>query len=214
MKKIAIEGGPCAGKTTGLRILLRDFPRGRNFPLVIPEAATLLKQGGIVPRDVGDVRFQQEIVRLQIQNEDRWEEMARNMEEVLGREAILLCDRGILSGAAYFPEEGSFQEEVLGPLGLDTEAVLRRYHGVVHMVSVANDAPDLYTCEDNAARTEKVEEAKILDACTLDAWRGASPFAVPNVVDGRRISLEEKADLLLKEVCRFAGIPLHIPDNL
>lgn len=48
----------------------------------------------------------------------------------------------------------------------------RRYDAVIHLVSAAIGAEKYYTTENNAARTETIEEAQALDFRVLNAWVG------------------------------------------
>ena len=54
--KIAVTGGPCAGKTTALSRIQRDFSHLGYTVLIVPETATLLISGGVAPWTCGTRR--------------------------------------------------------------------------------------------------------------------------------------------------------------
>ena len=47
--KIVITGGPCAGKTTGMGKIQREFSKRGYTVLFVPETATELITGGVAP---------------------------------------------------------------------------------------------------------------------------------------------------------------------
>ncbi|OFW83541.1 MAG: hypothetical protein A2018_03645 [Alphaproteobacteria bacterium GWF2_58_20] len=168
MQKIVLTGGPCAGKSTVLQALKQRYG---NKVMVVPEAATMLMGSGF-PMPGRDLPWspawqeclQKAICSLQCALEDACMLAAREN----GAE-ILVCDRGLLDGAAY-TEGGlpAFQEK----FGLDTAAAHARYARIVHLESVAVCAPHLYGTASNQVRFESVEEAAALDAKTRAAWQG------------------------------------------
>ena len=49
VKKIVLTGGPCAGKTTALQQIEREFTEKGYHVLIVPEAASILIGAGIRP---------------------------------------------------------------------------------------------------------------------------------------------------------------------
>ena len=47
--KIVITGGPCAGKTTGMARIQKEFAKRGYTVLFVPETATELITGGVAP---------------------------------------------------------------------------------------------------------------------------------------------------------------------
>ena len=94
--RIVLTGGPGGGKTTAADLFRREI--GERV-VIVPEAATLLFSGGF-PRTV-DTRArmaaQQAIYHVQTQLE--------NVQSALYPDRVLLCDRGTIDGAAYWPDE-------------------------------------------------------------------------------------------------------------
>ena len=92
--RIVFTGGPGGGKTTALDLFRRELGN-RYVPL--PEAATLLFLNGFPRSSVPPAvtATQEAIFRVQ-----------RAMEDIHGSlypENVLLCDRGTVDGAAYWP---------------------------------------------------------------------------------------------------------------
>ena len=167
MKKIVLTGGPCAGKSTALERLKKIF--GERV-MVVPEAATMLMAGGF-PKPGRDLSWSPEWQRhlqnavfpLQCTLEDACELAAREK----GAE-ILICDRGLLDGAAYTP--GGLPA-FLETFGVDEGGAHGRYARVIHLESVAVCNPALYGNIGNEVRFETQEEAAALDAKTAATWQ-------------------------------------------
>jgi hypothetical protein len=156
MKRIAISGGPGGGKTTAADLFRREL--GHRVALV-PEAATLLYAGGFPRSDVHRVRVavQRSIYHTQ-----------RNLEDVIAElhpEAILLCDRGTVDGAAYWPGP---HEEFFGAVGSSLEIELARYDAVIFFESGAVGGMNAST--GNPHRKETIAEAAALDAALREIW--------------------------------------------
>ncbi len=161
MQMIVLTGGPCAGKSTVLKA-------AAHTPglVVVPEAATLLLEGPMPAPKVWTQEwqdaFQAAILKLQLQQE----------EEALERGGqTILCDRGLLDGAAYVP---GGQAEYCRRFGLDLELVLNRYQQVIHLESLATARPELYGKGNNEHRFESLGEAQALEGRTRAAWHGHS----------------------------------------
>lgn len=168
--RIALTGGPCAGKTTALREVREQFG---NQVLVMPEVASILLEHGF-PRPGKDVQlcarwidsFQSSVLPVQVNMENEYANMAA---ERISR--ILLCDRGILDGAAYLGKGLPF---FLDRFGLSAEEVYARYDAVVHLESLAVSNPELYEQlqGSNPARYESPEEAAAMDWAIQEVWNG------------------------------------------
>ena len=68
-KKIVLTGGPCAGKTTALTELEKEFTEKGYQVLMVPEAATILINSGIRPfgpHKLKTVDFQSQVIKLQL----------------------------------------------------------------------------------------------------------------------------------------------------
>lgn len=193
VKKIVITGGPCSGKTTGMDRIVKELDERGYGVLIIPETATELILGGILPSDdsLGMCTFQYVLIKKQCQKEQLYEEVAQMLPY---EKIVILLDRGILDSKIYVTEE-EFQE-VLKRFALNEKEVQNRYDAVFHLVTAADGAEEFYTLSNNSARTETVEEAKRLDKRGISVWKGHPHFrAIDNSTD-----FEGKIQRLLNDI--------------
>jgi predicted ATPase len=162
--RIVLTGGPGGGKTTAADLFRREI--GERV-VVVPEAATLLFLGGF-PRS--DTPLAREAVQRAIFH------VQRNLEDVqsaLYPERILLCDRGTLDGAAYWPGE---PEDFFSSLGTTVEAELARYDAVIFFETAAKGHISIEG--GNPIRTEDEEQALALDARLRTIWQRHERFVL------------------------------------
>lgn len=165
--KIILTGGPGGGKTTAAELFLREF---RERLSLVPETATALFKGGY-PRvsDPTVIRLMQSSI-FHIQ---------RNMEDIyqhLFPEHILLCDRGTIDGAAYWPAPSS---DFFKSMGTTYEDELARYEVVIFFETAA--AGGFPIDLGNKVRIEGKNEAIELDRKLFDLWSKHPRFIfIPN----------------------------------
>ncbi|MGZ3710731.1 MAG: ATP/GTP-binding protein [Bdellovibrionota bacterium] len=163
--KIVLTGGPCAGKTTMVKMIEQAFPAS---VVGVPEAASLLFNGGFprfqgpeaicaVQRAIFSVQHELEVTYL-----------------VEYPEKALVLDRGVIDGAAYWPEG---PENFFAALGTSFEAELARYDKVIYLTSAAESDYLLHKGR-NPNRKEDWQEAQRLDALTLSLWRKHPNFTL------------------------------------
>ncbi|MBW1761390.1 MAG: AAA family ATPase [Deltaproteobacteria bacterium] len=155
--RIVLTGGPGGGKTTAADLFRREI--GDKI-VVVPETATMLFMGGF-PR-VGETKAraatQRAIFHAQVGLED--------VQGALYPGRVLLCDRGTIDGAAFWPDdapEGFFES-----LGTSLKRELTRYDAVIFFESAA--VGDISIEGGNPARTESNEEARRLDMRLRKLW--------------------------------------------
>src|SRR5512135_3538301 len=154
--RIVLTGGPGGGKTTAADLFRREI--GERV-VVVPEAATMLFSGGF-PR-VGDpaARRATQCAIFHVQ---------RHLEKVQSArfpERILLCDRGTVDGAAYWPDEPQAFFDAVGT----TEAEeLAHYDGVIFFETAA--VGGIAVEGGNPARIESNAEAIELDRRLRAIW--------------------------------------------
>ena len=165
--RIVLTGGPGGGKTTAADLFRREIG---NRVVIVPEAATLLFQGGF-PRspDARAAQFAQTAI-FQVQ---------RNLEDVqaaLFPGRTLLCDRGTVDGAAYWPGEA---HHYFKAVGTTLEAELRRYDAVIFFETAAIAGISIEG--GNPVRNESLKQAVKLDARLRALWSQHPRFVlVPN----------------------------------
>lgn len=152
-RRIVLTGGPGGGKTTAADLFRREL--GERVVLV-PEAATLLFAGGF-PRHASRLAVraaQRAIFHVQRGLEDA------QAAHYPGR--ILLCDRGTVDGAAYWPDgDGQHPDEFFAAVGTSLEEELKRYDAVLHFQSAAVGGIDIEG--GNPVRNETLPEAVRID---------------------------------------------------
>lgn len=168
MHKIVFDGGPCGGKTTIGKRLKEKYP---SLVFVTPEVASCLTKE-LIPLPGRDVElssawlfdFQTAVLPAQITMEKMWADALRNTET-----KIMIIDRGLLGGAAYFP--GGL-ENFLKYFSLELGESLARYDMVVHFETLAKSKPELFGKTDNEQRYESSPaEAIELDERIKNIWK-------------------------------------------
>lgn len=154
--RIVLTGGPGGGKTTAADLFRREI--GEKVVLV-PEAATMVFSGGF-PRSSEPLAIhaaQRAIYAVQ-----------RNLEDVqaaLYPDRVLLCDRGTVDGAAYWPgEPHHFFDEI----GSSLKQELARYDAVIFFESAAVGGMGIEG--GNPIRNESLEKAVELDRKLRALW--------------------------------------------
>ena len=154
--RIVLTGGPGGGKTTAADLFRREI--GERV-VIVPEAATLLFSGGF-PRagtDLAVHAVQRAIYHVQ-----------RNLEDAqaaLFPGRILLCDRGTVDGAAYWPDA---PHHFFNAIGSTQEAELARYDAIIFFETAA--AGGLHIEGGNPVRNESIQQAVALDRKLRTLW--------------------------------------------
>ncbi len=166
--RIVVTGGPGGGKTTAADLFRRELG-GRV--VVVPEAATLLFAGGFPRYLEPDARKAAQTAIFHVQKNLEDVQAARHLDR------ILLCDRGTLDGAAYWP--GPDGREFFRHLGTTYDAELERYDGVIFFETAA--AGGLPIEGNNPIRIESSDEALAIDRRLQDLWSKHPRYTfVPN----------------------------------
>ncbi|HWG45336.1 MAG TPA: ATP-binding protein [Gemmataceae bacterium] len=168
--KVVLTGGPCAGKTSCLCAIRAHFG---DQVVTMPETATLLLSSGFPPPGHASIHsapdewiqaFQGAILSIQQEVEASCKRLARNC-----RVRLIVCDRGVLDGAAYWP---GGREAFLRHFGQSLEDCFARYQSVLHLQSLAESHPHLYGPEGNAIRYEGLADALRVEQAVRAAWEG------------------------------------------
>ena len=197
--KIVITGGPCAGKTTAITRIQKEFERRGYRVLFVSETATELITGGVAPWTCGsNLDYQICQVGLQKYKESVFEQAASTMDS---DKILIVCDRGVLDNKAYMTQEEF--DAVLRSLGTNEVAERDKYDAVFHMVTAAKGALEAYTTANNEARRETPEEAAALDDKLIACWTGHPHL---RVIDNSG-DFESKLRRTVAEISAFLGEP-------
>ena len=199
--KIALTGGPCAGKTTALVRIIEHFTSLGYQVFTLPEIPTICIQAGVnYLTDDRQYHYQSEKATLlmQMHIEDQFMEIAAKC----GKPALLVCDRGTMDISTYLPEET--WQALMNDIGTNTIQLRdSRYDAVLHLVSAANGAEEFYTTANNAARSEDARTARMLDIKLISAWNGHPHL---RIIDNSR-DFENKLKAVIKEISVVMGLP-------
>ena len=170
--RIVLTGGPGAGKTAVLELIRQSFCK---HVTVLPESAGIIFGGGFPRRNGINLRMAAQRAIFYVQRELETAADAENP-------AIVLCDRGTVDGAAYWPGE---PEGFFSSISTSVDEQLQHYHAVIHL---RTPSPSAGYNRSNPLRVETAEEAAAIDARIALIW-GPHP---------RRFVVEASADFLTK----------------
>jgi predicted ATPase len=162
--RIVVTGGPGGGKTTAADMFRREIG---DRVVVVPEAATMMFGGGFPRYEQPHARKAAQRAIFHVQ---------RNLEDVQAArypDRILLCDRGTIDGAAYWPET---PEDFFQAMGTSLEQELARYDGVIFFESAAVGGMGIEG--GNPVRRETLGQAAALDASLRTIWSGHPNFVI------------------------------------
>lgn len=154
--RIVLTGGPGGGKTTAADLFRREIGEG---VVIVPESATILFQGGF-PRSMEPHALrsaQMAIFHVQRRLED--------VQSALFPGRTLLCDRGTIDGAVYWPGGAA---EYFKAVGTTLEAELARYDAVIFFETAARGGVSIEG--GNPVRNESLTEAVKLDDKLRAVW--------------------------------------------
>lgn len=163
--RIVVTGGPGGGKTTAADLFRREIG---DSVVVVPEAATLLFSGGFPRSEEQHARRSAQCAIFHVQTH------LENVQSALYPDRVLLCDRGTVDGAAYWPEgesDGFFQA-----VGTTYEHELSRYDAVLFFESAAGGG--MAVEGGNPIRIESQQEALQLDRRLKQLWSAHPRFYV------------------------------------
>ncbi|MCB0369002.1 MAG: AAA family ATPase [Bdellovibrionales bacterium] len=190
--RVVLTGGPGGGKTTAADLYRREI--GEDV-VIVPEAATILYSGGFPRRgDVGVRKATQRAIYC----------VQKNLEDAQSefyKSRILLCDRGTVDGAVYWP---GHHADFFSHVGTTLEDELDRYDAVIFFETAAVGGISIEG--GNAARIETLAEALELDKKLKDLWSQHPRFVfIPH-----EVSFIKKINTGLKELAKLvAGYQSH-----
>lgn len=154
--RVVLTGGPGGGKTTAADLYRREIG---DDVVIVPEAATLLYLGGFPRKGEIGVRkaTQRAIYHVQVNLE--------GAQSAYYRSRVLLCDRGTVDSAVYWPNS---PDEFFTEMGTTLEDELSRYDAVLFFETAA--VGGLAFEGGNPTRIESVKEAVLLDQKLKTLW--------------------------------------------
>jgi predicted ATPase len=157
VRRIAVTGGPGAGKTTLWRSIIAEH--GERI-VAVPEVATLMLRHVFPPVQTERERraLQRSIFRVQ-------HDLEAVHEVQLRAGQVLLCDRGTPDGGGYWPEG---HEAFAAAMLTTCEAELARYEAVLFLETAAAD--NLAIAANNDTRTEDRDAAVAVDRRLHAVW--------------------------------------------
>ncbi len=160
--KIALTGGPGGGKSTAAELFKREY---KDQISLVPEVATLLFKGGYPRVDSPLVveSIQSSIFHVQKNIENTYATLFPNH--------TLLCDRGTVDGAAYWPQG---PEDFFNRMGTTLKKEFESYDAVIFFETAA--AAGLSIDLGNPVRNEDQRKAIELDLRLKDLWSQHSHF--------------------------------------
>jgi len=176
----------------------KEFTKRGYMVMFVSETASELILGGVSPYTIDtNQNFQDAIVKLQLEKEKIYEESAKHVKDY--DKVLIVYDRGVIDCKAYMTELEF--NNALKKLNKNEIELRDKYDAVFHLVSVAKDAKEIYTKENNKARRENVEEAERKDDETLRAWMGHPHL---RVIDNST-DFENKMRRLMSEISHVLG---------
>ena len=195
-RHVVLTGGPGAGKTAILEVIRQAFCQHVK---VLPEAAGIVFGGGFPRGESVPLRQAAQRAIFYVQREL---ETAADSETP----AVVLCDRGTIDGAAYWPD----QDDLWSAVGTTLEEQLKRYDAVIHLRTPAID--NGYN-QANPLRIESAADAASIDARIAELWEGhprrfivdASPDFIGKAARAIEILRAEMPECCRRHVIPFLG---------
>ena len=163
-RRIAITGGPGAGKTTLWQALASAHP---EHVLAVPEVATKMFEH-VFP----SVQNERERCAVQRAIFDVQHNLERFYEARLAAGQVLLCDRGTPDGGGYWPDG---HEAFFAAMNSEWERELERYEAVLFLETAA--ASGLSIAAGNPIRSEDQAAACAVDRRLRSVWRKHPNYA-------------------------------------
>jgi hypothetical protein len=189
--RIVLTGGPGGGKTTAADLFRREI--GESV-VVVRETATLLYSGGF-PRGANHAvkrATQKAIYHVQTNLEDA--------QYANYAQRVLLCDRGTVDGAVYWPDQ---PDDFFTALNTSLENELARYDAVLFFETAA--VGDISIEGGNPIRIESNKEAIHLDQKLKSLWSQHPRFIfIPHnhsFIKKINIGLEELSSIVSEWQC-------------
>ncbi|OGF62715.1 hypothetical protein A2662_02150 [Candidatus Giovannonibacteria bacterium RIFCSPHIGHO2_01_FULL_45_33] len=179
--EIALTGGPCSGKTTGIKKMQKKFTKDGYKVFIGREIATDVILGGV--GDMAELAKKDMKQFIEVQRRILWENLDQR-KNVLERakifrneKCLVLYDSTAMDGKAYMLP-GAY-ERILKQERLTYFDVRDCFHGGVYLVTAAEGAEKFYTLKNNKARYEStLKAAREMDRKRRNVWLGHPHFRI------------------------------------
>ena len=194
LRRVVLTGGPGAGKTAVLELIRRSLC---EHVVVLPESAGIVFGGGFPRTENAAVRRAAQRAIFFVQRE--LEAAAESSNP-----AIVLCDRGTVDGAAYWPGPDTLWSSV----GASRLTELARYDAVIRLRT-----PSAVQGYDraNPLRIEAAEDAGRVDERIALEWDGHPRVFVVEATEDFIVKARHALDLVRAELpscCRTHAVDL------
>lgn len=191
IKRIVLTGGPCAGKTSAIKIIRDYFEKKDYIVLNIDECATKIINQGISPYGKNKIdmyEFQKYVFKMQIEEEKKIEDFIVNNKN---KNIIVLYDRCLIDNKSYVSDEE--YNKLLNEFNIDIKEYISKFDLFIHLVTAAVDT-DYYTLANNNARVETKEDAILLDEKIMKCYKN-----IPNhKIADNRSNFNDKVNYIIK----------------
>jgi CYTH domain-containing protein len=192
--RIALTGGPLAGKSTVMEFLRQNYSHKAEF---MTEVASMLLSNGY-PQPGRDIDYSESwldyinkvILPTQLNMENGHLHAAQAKKK-----PVIFFDRGLLDPAAFM--DGG-KQVLVEKYGLDLESLHHRYSMVIHIESLACINPDAYNQLQgtNPSRYDTAETAIQRDKALIEAWKDHPNWHFVSADGGIDAVLQRVIDLL------------------
>lgn len=189
--KIVLTGGPHGGKSRAIMKLKEMLEAHGVNVITVTEAASGVIEGGF-EGEKPSYEFQKAVALYQLKMEAEAENNATE-------NTVIICDRGLMDARVYLSDDEfeRFKSETKM-----SEVDLRdRYDAVFHLDSTSVNEDMVY--QTDHIRDESRDEARYINERSLKAWCGNFHYRFIPVCE----TIEQKLDILFREVKAFLGIP-------
>lgn len=161
MKKILITGGACAGKTTVLELIKKHLIDNDYNVKIIEEVPTKLISEKITPDEIGKMKFQELVIKKQIDNEKN-----------CNYDGVVIFDGSPIDSMKFITKEEF--DTFVHKYNTDFEKIINGYDGIIFLETVAKDFPELYSNENNKARLTDIDLAIIRNDKLFNIYNSSS----------------------------------------
>ena len=217
---LVIDSGPCAGKSTILAGLTKEFV---GTILTVPEAATQVLEEELVPKPDPNLLMWYDRMGAVESKAAIWLEYRHHLQDAILKRMIeletvaqqqaceqgkklIVVDRGAAGVSHFHPDGNTCWPKLTWARihHLDAVSALSRYHSVILLESLAVHHPELYEqhCASNPVRGETTQEA-VAQQCGIRAAWGKHPRCTHICNFGR--SIDDVTGLVCDQIEQAIG---------